>query len=83
MSQLNKHGKVSKRKTGAIVSRTSKFKRAATSCLVYGPRRNWDFDAAEADAYAKEVIKSAFDEPGNIDVPRKVHSELEGNGVRH
>ena len=25
------------------------------------------FDAAEADAYAKEVIKSEFDEPGNID----------------
>lgn len=35
----------------------------------------------EADAYAKEVIKSDFDEPGNIDVLRKVLSELEGNGV--
>ncbi|MEC9183741.1 MAG: DUF1476 domain-containing protein [Pseudomonadota bacterium] len=39
------------------------------------------FDAAEADAYAKEVIKSEFDEPGNIDELRKVHSELKGNGV--
>ncbi|MEC8202719.1 MAG: DUF1476 domain-containing protein [Pseudomonadota bacterium] len=39
------------------------------------------FDAAEADAYAKKVIKSDFDDPGNIDVLRKVHSELEGNGV--
>ena len=35
----------------------------------------------EADAYAKAVIKSDFDEPGNIDVLRKVLSELEGNGV--
>ncbi len=39
------------------------------------------FDAAEADAYAKEVIKSDFDEPGSIDVLRKVHSDLKGNGV--
>ncbi|MEC8699384.1 MAG: DUF1476 domain-containing protein [Pseudomonadota bacterium] len=38
-------------------------------------------DAAEADAYAKGVIKSDFDEPINVDVLRKVHSELEGNGV--
>ena len=37
-------------------------------------------DAAEADAYAKKVTKSDFDEPGNVDVLRKVHSDLEGNG---
>ena len=37
-------------------------------------------DAAEADAYAKGR-KSDFDEPINVDVLRKVHSKLEGNGV--
>ena len=38
-------------------------------------------DAAEAEAYAKEVIKSDFDEPGDDDVLRKVHSDLEGKGI--
>ena len=36
---------------------------------------------AEADAYAKEVIVSDFDEPGDDDVLRKVHGDLEGKGV--
>ena len=44
-----------------------------------GREKKLGFDAAEADVYAKEVIKSAFDEPGNIHVLRKVHSKLEGN----
>ncbi len=36
-------------------------------------------DAAEA--YAKQVIAADFDEPGDEDVFRKVHGDLEGKGV--
>lgn len=35
----------------------------------------------EADAYAKEVISSDFDEPGDDDVLRKVLADLQGAGV--
>jgi hypothetical protein len=36
---------------------------------------------AEAEAYAKEVVRADFDEPGDDDVLRKVHADLEGAGV--
>lgn len=36
---------------------------------------------ADADAYAKEVIVSDFDEPGDDDVLRKVLADLENKGV--
>ncbi len=38
-------------------------------------------DAAEAEVYAKEVIVSDFDEPGDNDVLRKVFGDLQGKGV--
>lgn len=38
-------------------------------------------DGAAAEAYAKEVIASDFDEPGDDDVLRKVHGDLEAKGV--
>lgn len=36
---------------------------------------------ADADAYAKEVVVSDFDEPGDEDVIRKVLADLHGKGV--
>jgi hypothetical protein len=36
---------------------------------------------AEADAYAKEVISSDFEEPGDADVVRKVLGDLEAKNV--
>lgn len=36
---------------------------------------------ADADAYAKEVISSDFDEPGDDDVLRKVLADLEAKNV--
>jgi hypothetical protein len=36
---------------------------------------------AAADAYAKEVVMSDFDEAGDDDVLRKVHKDLEAKGV--
>lgn len=36
---------------------------------------------AEADAYAKEVISSDFEEPGEDDVVRKVMADLESKKV--
>ncbi len=36
---------------------------------------------ADAEAYAKEVVVSDFDEPGDDDVMRKVLGDLEGKGI--
>ena len=36
---------------------------------------------AEADAYAKEVVMSDFEEPGDDDVLRKVIGDFEAKGV--
>jgi hypothetical protein len=36
---------------------------------------------AEADAYAKEVVSSDFEEPGDADVVRKVLGDLEAKNV--
>jgi len=35
----------------------------------------------DAEAYAKEVVVSDFDEPGDDDVLRKVLGDLEGKGI--
>jgi hypothetical protein len=35
----------------------------------------------DATAYAREVIESDFDEPGDDDVLRKVHGDLSAKGV--
>ncbi|MEM1138993.1 MAG: DUF1476 domain-containing protein [Pseudomonadota bacterium] len=35
----------------------------------------------EADAYAQEVIKADFEEPGDDDVLRKVHGDLKAAGL--
>ncbi len=37
---------------------------------------------AEADAYAREVIRSDMQEAGDNDVLRKVHGDLEAGGVQ-
>ena len=36
---------------------------------------------AEAEAYAKEVVMSDFEEPGDDDVLRKVSSDFEAKGI--
>ncbi len=36
---------------------------------------------ADADAYAKEVIKSDFEEPGEEDVFRKVRQDFDAKGI--
>ncbi|MEX2614769.1 MAG: DUF1476 domain-containing protein [Alphaproteobacteria bacterium] len=38
-------------------------------------------DAASSEVYAKEVVMSDFDEPGDADVLRKVQQDLAGKGV--
>lgn len=40
-----------------------------------------DISGADADVYAKEVISSDFDEPGDEDVLRKVLADLEAKSV--
>ena len=37
-------------------------------------------EAADAEAYAKEVVASDFEEPGDDDVVRKVMGDLEAKG---
>lgn len=36
---------------------------------------------SEAEAYAKEVVKADFEEPGDDDVLQKVLTDLQGKGV--
>jgi hypothetical protein len=36
---------------------------------------------SEADAYAKEVVKADFEEPGDDDVLQKVLGDLQGKGI--
>ena len=36
---------------------------------------------SEADAYAKDVVKADFEEPGDDDVLQKVLADLQGKGV--
>ena len=38
-------------------------------------------NGSEADAYAKEVVKADFEEPGDDDVLQKVLADLQGKGV--
>ena len=38
-------------------------------------------EAAEAEAYAKEVVLADFEEAGDNDVLRKVAKDLEGKGI--
>ena len=38
-------------------------------------------DGQDAETYAKEVVVSDFDEPGDDDVLRKVLDDLQGKGV--
>lgn len=38
-------------------------------------------DGEAADAYAKEVVKADFEEPGDDDVLRKVLGDLTGKGI--
>lgn len=40
-----------------------------------------DMSGGDAEAYAKEVVASDFDEPGDEDVLRKVLGDLEGKGI--
>ena len=47
---------------------------------------NWaadklDLSGAEADAYAKEVVMSAFDESGEDSVFRKIRADFDAKGV--
>ncbi len=38
-------------------------------------------NGSEVDAYAKEVVKADFEEPGDDDVLQKVLADLQGKGV--
>ncbi len=40
-----------------------------------------NLEGADADAYAKEVVISDFDEPGDADVVRKVLGDLAEKGI--
>lgn len=43
--------------------------------------RQFGMDAGKAQAYAKEVILSDFDEPGDDDVVRKMLADFESRGI--
>lgn len=53
----------------------SRRSRGATNCLACGPLGKSEAEAAD---YAREVIKSDFEEAGHEDVVRKVVGDLDG-----
>ncbi len=69
----------------------NKFKRDQEFDFKVSARRNkllgiWvaeqlSLDSDAAEAYAKEVVASDFDEPGDDDVLQKVLGDLQGKGV--
>ena len=69
----------------------NKFKRDQEFDFKVNARRNkllglWaagqlSLDGDAAEAYAKEVVVSDFDEPGDDDVLQKVLSDLQGKGM--
>jgi hypothetical protein len=69
----------------------NKFKRDEELRFKASARRNkllglWAADlmgltGAEAEAYAKEVVKSDFERPGDEDVLEKVHGDLQAKGL--
>jgi hypothetical protein len=69
----------------------NKFKRDSELQFKVQARRNkllglWaagelGLDAASAEAYAKEVVVSDFDKPGDDDVLQKVLGDLKGKGI--
>ena len=60
-----------------------RFKAAARRNRLLGvwAAEKMGLNEAEADAYAKEVVKSDFEKPGDDDVLEKVLADLEGKGV--
>lgn len=69
----------------------NKFKRDEELKFKATARRNkllglWAADlmgitGADAEAYAKEVVKSDFERPGDEDVLEKVHGDLQAKGL--
>ena len=60
-----------------------RFKAAARRNRLLGvwAAEQMGLNEAEAVAYAKEVVKSDFEKPGDEDVLEKVLADLEGKGV--
>ena len=60
-----------------------RFKAAARRNRLLGvwAAEQMGLNEAEAEAYAKEVVKSDFEKPGDDDVLEKVLADLEGKGV--
>ena len=60
-----------------------RFKAAARRNRLLGvwAAEKMGLNEVEADAYAKEVVKSDFEKPGDEDVLEKVLADLEGKGV--
>ena len=59
------------------------FKANARRCKLVGlwAAEKMGIEGAEAEAYAKEVVTSDFERPGQDDVIDKVHADLEAKGL--
>jgi len=81
MSQFDKREKSFEEKHRRDQEQNFKIQARRNKLLGLWAAEKLGLGAAEAEAYAKEVIKSDFDEPGDDDVLRKVHGDLQGKGV--
>ncbi len=59
------------------------FKANVRRCKLVGlwAAEKMGIEGAEAEAYAKEVVASDFERPGQDDVIDKVHADLEAKGL--
>ena len=65
MSQFDKREKIFEEKYRRDQEQNFKMQARCNKLLGLWAAKKLGLDAAEADAYAKEVTKSDFDEPGN------------------
>ncbi len=61
----------------------TKFKIVARRNKLLGQWAGALLGKADIDAYAKEVVASDFDEPGEEDVVRKVTADFAAGGISH
>ena len=80
MSQFDAQGKAFEAKYRREQEHKFKVQARRNKLLGIWAAQKLGLEGATAEAYAKEVIAADFDEPGDEDVLRKVHSDLAAKG---
>ena len=81
MTQFDKQGKAFEAKHSRDQENNFKVQARRNKLLGIWVAQKLGLEGATAEAYAKEVIASDFDEPGDEDVLRKVYGDLLAKGT--